>query len=121
MYREHDPIRDERILNEAIVDCYDEDEERMGWYYYMTDNLTLPIAAKVRFPMKGGQTEVRPAQIVEVDPKTEQGGVVRLGVTEGDSQRVQHISPEYLVSMATTPENAQVINDWLYWHNHPML
>ncbi len=121
MHREHDPLRDERILNEVIVDCYDEDEEAMSWYYHLADELEFPITATVRFALKGGNAEVKPAQIVGVDPKSEQGRSLRLSIVEGGSQRVQYISPEDVVSMDTTPGNLLIINDWLYWHNHEML
>ncbi len=121
MPKTHDPTREHRILYEVIVDCYDEIEELMGWYYYLSDNLAFPIDIVVRFALKGGKTELKPAQIVDIDPKSEQGSAIRLGVTEPPSERVQYISPADIASMDTTPENAEIINDWLYWHDHEML
>lgn len=115
-----DPTRTNRILNEVIVDCYDEAEQMMGWYYYMTDNLAFPIDVVVQFALRGGKTERKPAQIVDIDPKSEHGSTIRLGITEPGSERVQYISPADIVSMDTSPENAEIINDWLYWHNHEM-
>jgi len=41
-----DPERDNRIGMEIIVDCYSEDEEAMGWYYYLQDNLDFPFKAR---------------------------------------------------------------------------
>lgn len=121
MPRTHDPTRHNRIRDEVIVDCQDEDEELMGWYYYMADNLEFPIAATVRFALRGGKSEVKPAQIVDVDPKAERGSAIRVGITEMGSERVQYISLEDIASIDTTPENAEIINDWLYWHDHEML
>ena len=40
-----DAERDERITMEIIVDCCDEDEETMGWYHYLSDNLVFPFTA----------------------------------------------------------------------------
>ena len=121
MRKEHDSDRENRILEEVIVDCYGEEEQLMGWYYYMADNLEFPITATVRFALKGGKTEIKPAQIVDIDPKSERGNAIRLGITEGDSQRVQYVSPEDLASIDTSDENTEIINDWLYWHNCEML
>ena len=30
-----DPIREDRIQNEAIVDAYGPEEQALGWYYYL--------------------------------------------------------------------------------------
>jgi hypothetical protein len=39
-----DPVREERIHNEAIVDA-SPDEQAMSWYYY--------LEGKIRFPFQG--------------------------------------------------------------------
>lgn len=39
-----DPEREERITMEIIVDCYDESERAMGWYYYLQDKLHSTFA-----------------------------------------------------------------------------
>ena len=115
-----DPTRHDRILDEILVDCYNEqDVELMSWYYYMTDNLEFPVDVTVRF--RGGATEIKPAQIVGIDPKSEQGSPIRLGITEPGNARVQYIGPEDLASAETTPENLEILNDWLYWHNFELL
>lgn len=121
MPRSHDPAREHRILYEVIVDCYDEEEELMGWYYYMADNPKFPIAATVRLPLHGGKSENKTVQIVDVDPKSEMGSPIRLGVTEEGSERIHHISPEAIAHLDTSPENAEIINDWLYWHDFELL
>ena len=121
MPRTLDPTREHRILYEVIVDAYDEEEQAMGWYYYMADNLEFPIEATVRFALKGGQSEVKPAQIVDVDSKSERGSAIRLGIVEPGNERVQYISPEDIVRLDTTPENLEIINDWLYWHDFELL
>lgn len=121
MYRQRDPERDERILHEVIADCFGDDEELAGWYYYMAHSLQFPIAAMVRFPMPSGQTEIRPAQVLGIDPKSAEGSAFRLGIVEPSNSRVQYISPKALAAVNTSPENLQVLNDWLYWQNCEML
>lgn len=112
----HDPHRQNRIEDEILTDAYDAEEQAMGWYYYFADNLELPIPATVRLPVRGEKAEK-----VEVDPESETGAPLRLGISEKGSRRVQYISPEAIVSLDTSPENVQIINDWLYWHNHKLL
>jgi hypothetical protein len=42
---EKDAVREERIINEIIVDAYDSSERAMGWYYYLDENITFPFYA----------------------------------------------------------------------------
>lgn len=121
MPKVHDEEREDRIIMEVIVDCYDDEEELMGWFYYLHDGLNFPIDAVANLPLRGGQSEQKKVQIVEVDPKAEEGKSMKLGVTEEGSNRVSYISPEHLVSIDTSEENRQIINDWLYWHDYDLL
>jgi Calcium binding len=121
MTRDHDKEREHRIRNEAIPDAHGEEEVAMSWYYYMVENLAFPIKAKVKLRLRGGKTEEKTVKIVEVDPESETSLTLRLGMTEGKSDRVQYISPEDIVSIQTTAENLEILNDWLYWNGHPLL
>ena len=44
--RETDPIRENRIDYEIVVDAYDEAERAMGWYCYLQDKITFPFLAR---------------------------------------------------------------------------
>lgn len=46
-----DPVREDRIENEAIVDARPE-EQAMRWYYYLAGKLTFPFQARC-IAMKG--------------------------------------------------------------------
>jgi len=38
--------REERIAMEMIVDAYGPEEQAMGWYFYLEDNLQFPFTAR---------------------------------------------------------------------------
>ena len=40
-----DPEREQRIMMEIVVDAHDAEEQSMGWYYYLEDQLRFPFAA----------------------------------------------------------------------------
>ena len=44
--RNKEPVREDRIQNEVVVDAYGPEEQAMGWYYYLDD--------KLRFPFRSG-------------------------------------------------------------------
>lgn len=41
-----DPVREERIHNEVVVDAYGPEEQAMGWYYYLEGKIRFPLQAK---------------------------------------------------------------------------
>ena len=43
---ETDESREDRIAMEVIVDAYDKEEQRMGWFYYLEGKLNFPFKAK---------------------------------------------------------------------------
>lgn len=54
-------IREERIHNEIIVDAYGPEEQALGWYYYLENQIKFPftarcIASKVVSPLRRGET-----------------------------------------------------------------
>ena len=56
-----DPVREERIPEEIIVDAYGPEEQAMGWYYYLEDKIRFPfqakcIISKVISPLRKGES-----------------------------------------------------------------
>ena len=45
-----DPIREDRIHDQAIVDAYGPEEQAMSWYYYLDDKIRFPFQAKCIAP-----------------------------------------------------------------------
>lgn len=41
-----DPVREDRIHNEAIVDANGPEEQVMGWYYYLDDKERAPPSVR---------------------------------------------------------------------------
>src|ERR1700735_1200470 len=55
-----DPVREDRIHNEAIVDARPE-EQAMSWYYYLEGKITFPfqarcVATSAVSPLRKGET-----------------------------------------------------------------
>src|ERR1700722_26099 len=56
-----DPVREERIHEEIIVDTYGPEEQAMGWYYYLESKLRFPFQARCI-----ASYEVSPLQVGEL-------------------------------------------------------
>jgi hypothetical protein len=109
-----DPVREDRIHNEAILDAYGTEEQAMSWYYYLDDKIRFPflakcIAAKVVSPLRKGDTvEVRrmaPEDACSADMLV----LIRW-------QRRQMAVPlSQLAAIDPDESTAEAIGDWHYW------
>lgn len=109
-----DAVREERIAMEAIVDCYDEYEQAMGWYYYLEDRISFPFQAKW---VSRHKPERRDVEVLEMSPEDEcsHDMFVEVLYKEGEledvfSARLSDIQP---LDIDTATEEA--IGDWHYW------
>jgi Calcium binding/KTSC domain len=113
--------RENRITNEVIVDCYDDSEIAEAWFVYLNDEVTFPFLAVVRLPQKGGQTIEKTMEVVCMDTDAHDSRSLRICIAEPEEDDVQMVSLSALVKVDTTPENLQVLNDWLYWHDYDLI
>ncbi len=103
-----DDEREQRISNEIIVDAYNGQEERMGWYAYLEDHLNMPFQAE----WDGENVEVV-AMSDEEDCQEEMK--VNIRYTEGDNQDVFFVSLSEIDPVDTDEDTTEAIADWKYW------
>jgi len=113
---ELDSDREERIEMEIIVDAYTSEEQAMGWYCYLQDNLDFPFRAtcisnKATSPLKVGD-------IVEVIGMADSDECDHEMFVEidyhGDHLAIPLIQLE---SIDSDDYTLQTIYDWHYWVN----
>jgi hypothetical protein len=108
-----DPVREERIENEAIVDAYGQEEKAMSWYYYLEGKLTFPFQA--RCTMARITSALRNSEIVEVrglppEDACAQDMLVRIK-WQG---RKMAVPLSQLVAIDPDESTAEAIGDWNY-------
>jgi hypothetical protein len=109
-----DPVREERIHEEIIVDAYGPEEQAMGWYYYLEDKIHFPfqakcITSKVISPLqKGESVEVR--------------GLASEDTCSSDmlvqirwQGRTMAVPLSQLTAINTAESTCEAIKDWHYW------
>lgn len=62
----------EKIDSEIIVDCYEDHEIDMGWYYFFQGELEFPFEAEIEIKDRNGDK-----RMIEVD-------ILGIGTEEGD-------------------------------------
>jgi calcium binding protein len=109
-----DPEREERITMEIVVDCYDEAEQAMGWYYYLQDKLQFPFTAECIIkrpvsPLKVGDK----VEVIDMAPAEEcEHEVFVLIRWEQESLAVPLAQLQPIGAEAQT---VQAVEDWHYW------
>ena len=111
-----DPVREERIENEIIVDAYGPEEQAMGWYNYLDDTLQFPFSA--RCIVRRSTSPLEPGEEVEVvgmapDEECEHEMFVLIRW----KQRQLAVPLMQLEGIQVDEETQQAIEDWHYWVN----
>ena len=111
---QRDPIREDRIHNEAIVDANGPEEQAMGWYYYLDDRIRFPfqarcIASKVTSPLKKGEAvevqRMAPEDACESD---------MLVLIRWQGRRLA-VPLSQLIAIEADESTVEAIGDWHYW------
>jgi hypothetical protein len=115
-----EPEREERIINEIVVDAYGEEERAMGWYYYLEEKLASGEPTICRCFRERPVSPLQTGNEVEVlgllpEEECEHDMLVKVRM-----KRQKEISAplSQLQPVTASEETAQAIEDWLYWVDH---
>jgi hypothetical protein len=108
-----DPVREERIHNEAIVDA-GPDEQAMSWYYYLESKIVFPfrarcVATKPVSPLRKGET----AEVVRMAP--EDACMHNMLVQIRWWGRKIAVPLSQLDAIDSDQATKEAIGDWHYW------
>lgn len=109
-----DPVREDRIHEEAIVDAYGPEEKAMSWYYYLEGKLTFPFQARCI----GSQatSPLRKGEIVKVSrlAKEEACEIDMLVQIQWQSRKMA-VPLSQLAAIDPDESTEEAIGDWHYW------
>lgn len=109
-----DPIREDRIHEEAIVDAYGSEEKAMSWYYYLESKLRFPfnarcIGSKATSPLRKGET-------VEVSRLAKEEACANDMLVQIQWQGRKMVVPlSQLAAIDPDESTEEAIGDWHYW------
>jgi hypothetical protein len=109
-----DPIREERIHEEIIVDAYGPEEQAMSWYYYLEDKIQFPFHAKCI--VSRPTSPLRKGESVEVRRlATEDTCSSDMFVLIRWQGRDMAVPLSQLKATAVAEATTEAIEDWHYW------
>lgn len=109
-----DEVREERIVMEIIVDTYGPEEQAMGWYYYLEDNLVFPFKTKCIMGLKTSPLTVGQEYEV-VNMASEDDCMHDMLVEIVWAGRTLAIPLMQVEPIKTDEKTRQAIEDWHYW------
>jgi len=111
-----DPVREDRIHNEAIVDARPE-EQAMSWYYYLEGKISFPfqasrVAANAVSPLRAGETVQVLRMAVEAACEHDMFVQIRW------QGRKVAFPLSQLRPLDPDESTKEAISDWHYWVTH---
>ena len=112
--RTEDEEREERITNEIIVDAYGPEEQAVGWYTYLDQNLETPfrarcIAERVTSPLRKAEQ----VEVLGMAPEEECEHEMFVLVRWNDRKLAVPLSQ--VEGIGVGKQTRQAIEDWRYW------
>jgi len=109
-----DEQREQRIQQEIVVDAHNAEEQAMGWYYYLEEQLGFPfrakcIAPRAISPLRKGQE----VEVVGLAPAEECEREMFITVTWED--RTLALPLAQLKTTQADKATRQAVEDWHYW------
>lgn len=110
-----DPEREARIMDEIVVDAYNEDERAAGWFCYLEDRLACPFKAKCIeemeiSPLKKGES-VTVLKVLDLDDPSRGAFFAQIEWKD----RKMGVPLAQLSAVGTGDETAEALADWRYW------
>lgn len=108
------PEREERIELEIVADANGAEEQAMGWYYYLEDQLQFPFQAKCMAqrsisPLRKGEA----VEVVEMAPEEECEREMFVNVKW--ENRTLAVPLIQLQPINADKPTHQAVEDWHYW------
>lgn len=110
-----DEDREERISMEIVVDAYGSEEQAMGWYYYLEEQIQFPFTAvctqkRAISPLQTGDE----VDVIGMAPEEECQREMFIKIRWDKSGLAVPLSQ--LTPIRKTPEQTrEAVEDWHYW------
>lgn len=97
------------------MDCYDEIEVSMGWYYFMEETLEFPFKATVPLKKRDGSTEMKEVKITGLASDEEGFTGKDFNFQMENGEYLQTIAYSKLSNVKASPETLEAFKIWNYW------
>ena len=107
--------RENRIYNEIIVDCYDEEEQKMGWYYYLEENTLFRFKAEANFKKRNRTKIKQKVDVLQLSSNEGFENDLLIGVCYHED--IFDVPLLILLNIKANEKTIEAIEDWRYWNS----
>lgn len=111
---EIDEERKNRIYFEIIVDAHDQEEQNMGWHYYMEETLKFPFKAEVKIKKRNKTEFIQKVDVLELSSNECFKNDMKVGVSYNED--VFDVPLLSLTNIEADEKSIEAIEDWKYWN-----
>lgn len=111
---EKDEAREHRISMEAIVDAYGPEEQALGWYYYLDNEIHFPFQARCIRTRR--ISPLKPGEMVKVTRMAPEEDCTReMFVEVAWHGRTFGVPLAQLEGVNVDVDTSEAMADWHYW------
>jgi hypothetical protein len=115
MARAENKKREDRIIMEIVVDCYDSDERAMGWYCYLESTLNFPFKARCTVERPISPLKFKDmVEVIDMPPDSECRHEMFVTI-HWDGRKLAVPLAQLKPLRTATAATRQAVDDWLYW------
>ncbi len=107
---------EKKIYNDILVDCKDEYDQNMSWYYYVQDEMDFPFEAEIELKKRKGEKVLKKVNVInlsEDDTNFERGFELKVAIELDDY--IIEVPLRDLVEIEATERTIETIETWKYW------
>jgi len=105
----------EIIDDEILVDCYDDDEVNMGWFYYMEGHLEFPFKARLDVKKRDGSTQLKSVEVLKLASTAQNFAGEAFYVEVSYSEDIIETGLSKLCNIQASDETLEAIQIWKFW------
>ncbi len=109
-----DEVRENRIVDEIIVDAYGEEEQALGWYYYLEQKLKFPFRARCINKRSTSPLLVGDEVKVIGMPSEDDCAHEMFAKIQWEKRRLA-VPLSQLEVVQANDETEEAVEDWHYW------
>ncbi len=107
---------DEKLYDEILVDCRDEYEQNMSWFYYAQDEMEFPFEAQIELRKRKGGKQSRRIKVINLsnnDTNFERNFDLKVDIELDDY--IIEIPLAELFDVEANENTDEIIKIWKYW------
>ena len=106
---------EEILYNEILVDCKDDYDQNMSWYYYVQDELDFPFEAQIELKKREGGKVLKSVQVIELSDDEDFHRNSNLKVNIELDDYIIETPLGKLTEIEATERTIEIIKVWKYW------